>query len=61
VRRDAAERGRGEESVREQFRRRVLPMSVRHVRPQARWADMVVASPVRGKVLDRLTARIERL
>ena len=61
LRRDAAERGRSEESVQEQFRRRVLPMSVRHVRPQARWADLIVTSPVRGKVLDRLVARIERL
>jgi uridine kinase len=61
MRRDAAERGRGEESVQEQFQRRVLPMAVRHVQPQARWADLVVTSPVRGNVLDRLAARIERL
>jgi uridine kinase len=43
--RDISERGRTSGSVREQFWRTVLPMHVRHVAPQAAWADIILQQP----------------
>ena len=43
--RDAAERGRGRESVRKQFWETVAPMHERFVVPQTRWAHFVLESP----------------
>ena len=40
--RDTAERGRSEDSVREQYERTVRPMFLQFVRPSARYADFVI-------------------
>jgi uridine kinase len=41
--RDVRERGRTPESVLEQYEKTVRPMAQLHVRPSARWADVVVS------------------
>lgn len=61
IERDVLERGRSEASVREQFWGRVLPMQERYVQPQARWADLVVKSPLAGRELESLAGRIRQL
>jgi uridine kinase len=43
--RDVSERGRTAGSIRAQFWRTVLPMHVRHVAPQAAWADIILQQP----------------
>lgn len=59
VARDTLERGRTEDSVREQFRDTVAPMHRRFVEPQARHAHLVVPSPLR--TIGRLQAALWRL
>ena len=54
VRRDMAERGRSRASVEQQFREEVAPMHDRYVAPQARWADVILNSPISLKVVARL-------
>jgi uridine kinase len=61
LKRDVAERGRSAELVEEQFRRTVAPMHERHVAPQARWADVIVRSPVKSIELQRLASRLDSL
>lgn len=61
LRRDALERGRSAGSVREQFWGRVVPMGERYVLPQARWADVVLTSPVSAKAIDRLAEQLRGL
>lgn len=41
--RDVRERGRTPESVLEQYDKTVRPMALLHVRPSARWADVIVS------------------
>ena len=41
--RDVRERGRTPESVLEQYQKTVRPMAQLHVRPTARWADVIVS------------------
>ena len=55
LRRDVAERGRTEESVREQYARTVLPGAERFVNPTKRFADLVVSGE---EPLDRSTAAV---
>lgn len=59
--RDVEERGRSEESVRRQFATQVEPMHERFVEPQARWADVVLCSPVGEEEVRRLAARVQQL
>jgi uridine kinase len=59
IERDAAERGRSVESVREQFSRVVAPMHERYVAPQARWADMVVRSPITHGKLENIARLLQ--
>jgi uridine kinase len=61
IRRDQAERGRTERSVRRQFAGQVAPMHERFVAPQARWADVVLRSPVNRKEIEQLVQRIRGL
>jgi uridine kinase len=58
--RDATERGRTPASVRRQFSTTVAPMHQRYVEPQARWADVVLTSPIDGAELHQLADRIAR-
>lgn len=44
--RDVAERGRSPDSVREQFWKTVAPMHEQFVSPQAKWADLVLQTPL---------------
>lgn len=59
--RDLAERGRTRESVLEQYRTQVRPMAERHVRPTARFADVMVSgqAPVE-EMASLLIARLGR-
>ncbi|MDE0127788.1 MAG: uridine kinase [Bryobacterales bacterium] len=62
IERDTSERDRTEKSVREQWRRDVAPMFVRHVLPTREFADMVVdgtAPPDRSA--EAVLARLRRL
>ena len=61
LRRDAIERGRSAASVRRQFASQVVPMAERHVAPQARWADVVLTSPVSERDVDTLAERVRTL
>lgn len=59
--RDVRERGRTEPSVRAQWLRQVAPMEARFVRPQARWADVVLPAEVPEWRLDRIERQIRTL
>ena len=54
--RDMAERGRTEESVRQQFLKTVFPMHRKYVAPQTRWSDLIV----RRTLLVRDVAQLAR-
>jgi uridine kinase len=56
--RDTRERGRSREQVLRQLRRYTLPMFVRFVAPQQKWADVILEAPVSATELSRLTNRI---
>ena len=59
IRRDTAERGRGLESVMEQYERSVRPMHLEFVEPSKRWADLIVPTGVENQTaLDMLTHHI---
>ena len=59
--RDRKERGRSRASVLRQFREHVEPMHGRFVAPQARYADIVLDSPVGSEALYKLAAMVEEL
>jgi uridine kinase len=59
--RDVSERGRTTSSVREQFWRTVFPMHVRHVAPQAAWADIILQQPTGEQERDELVGIIRGL
>jgi uridine kinase len=61
IERDQRERGRSAESVRQQFRRYVVPMHQRFVAPQARHADLVVGSVEGSATISELRALVGRL
>jgi uridine kinase len=61
VQRDLAERGRTRHSVERSFYQRVRPMHERYVRPQARWADLVLGSPPAAAEVAAVAGRIEQL
>ncbi len=56
--RDVRERGRTPESVLEQYEKTVRPMAQLHVRPTARWADVVVSGE---QPLEQSVAAVLRL
>jgi len=56
--RDVRERGRTPESVLEQYEKTVRPMAQLHVRPTARWADVLVSGE---QPLDTSVASVLRL
>lgn len=59
--RDVRERGRTEESVREQYERTVRPMAERYILPTRRYADLALegtAPP--AELLERVLAELER-
>jgi uridine kinase len=56
--RDQAERGREAAAIRKQFHEQVAPMHQRHVAPQARWATVVVRSPISAREVEQLVAQI---
>ncbi len=56
--RDVRERGRTPESVLEQYEKTVRPMAQLHVRPTARWADVVVSGE---QPLEQSAAAVLRL
>jgi len=56
--RDVRERGRTPESVLEQYEKTVRPMAQLHVRPTARWADVVVSGE---QPLDQSVATVLQL
>ena len=62
IARDTATRGRTEASVREQWRRDVVPMFLQHVLPTRSWADLVLdgTAPAERSAL-AVNARIRRL
>jgi uridine kinase len=59
--RDRSERGRSRAGVEEQFRGKVEPMHRRYVQPQARWADLVLPSPLQDRQFREVLGRLERL
>lgn len=59
--RDVIERGRTAGSVRQQFRRQIIPMHERHVEPQRRWADVVLPMPYPERTILDLAERIWHL
>lgn len=59
--RDVRERGQSAAAVRRQWEKEVLPMHVRHVAPQLRWADRVITSPVTDQAWRELVACLNRL
>ena len=59
--RDMRERGRTRTSVIEQFQEEVAPMHERFVASQARWADLVLASPVSTDTVLEIAARLRAL
>ncbi|HLZ53053.1 MAG TPA: hypothetical protein VKS19_01110, partial [Verrucomicrobiae bacterium] len=52
--RDAAERGRSDDSVRAQFWNHVAPMHDRFVAPQAEWANLILRAPLEDNGLRQL-------
>lgn len=61
LQRDVAERGRTEESVRQQFSRSVVPMHNRFVAPQRAHAGLVLDAPVTLAMAESLAERIRAL
>lgn len=61
LKRDTVERGRSERSIRAQYRQHVAPMAERYVKPQARWASMVVQSPLSNETVDSIAARLREV
>jgi uridine kinase len=61
IARDVAERGRTEDSVRDQFEATVSPMHGRFVSPQAAHADLLLHSPCREAEVLQLQERLSRL
>lgn len=61
LQRDVDSRGRTAAAVREQFKRQVNPMHRRFIETQARWADVVLPSPVVESDVDSLYARILKM
>jgi uridine kinase len=59
--RDLVERGRSEDSIREQFWNVVAPMHERFVEVQKAWADLVIEQPIAQTELDRLVVTIRAL
>lgn len=59
--RDLASRGRSRASVLAQFRNTVQPMQLRHVTPQARWADAILDGQMTTKDLRSLIERVRQL
>lgn len=59
--RDTLQRGRNRGDVAEQFHRQVEPMHARFVANQARWADLVIRSPIGTRDLDFLSLRLREL
>lgn len=59
--RDANERGRKASEVIRVFQDRVLPMHYRFVDPQRRWADWVLAQPLKERDVEPLVRRLEEL
>ena len=59
--RDVNERGRTENSIREQFWNVVAPMNERFVEVQKPWADLVIEQPISQTNLVRLTNAISAL
>lgn len=52
--RDGLERGRSKQSVRNQFKKDVVPMQRLFVEPQSRWADLTIDQPVTDDDLVRI-------
>jgi uridine kinase len=59
--RDAAQRGRTEESIQHQFMTMTAPMHNRHVSPQSRRAALAVPSPMRDEELEQLAEHLKYL
>lgn len=59
--RDTVERGYTTEAVRQRLVGDVLPMHDRHVQPQRRWADLVLAQPFADHAVERLADRLHEL
>jgi len=59
LKRDMADRGRNDLSVRRQFKETVAPMHQRFVAPQAKWADVVLRHPPSQREVEHLAAMIE--
>jgi uridine kinase len=60
VTRDMRERGRTRAAVLAQFERHVAPMDARFVAPQARYADLVLRSPVTARQVRALARALAR-
>jgi uridine kinase len=58
IRRDIVERGRNLDSVLHQYERTVRPSHVRHARPQADTADLVLDAEALNHDLDAMVARV---
>jgi uridine kinase len=61
IARDTVERGRTEDSVRDQFETAVSPMHGRFVSPQAAHADLLLHSPCREAEVLQMQERLSRL
>jgi uridine kinase len=59
ISRDAAERGRSEESIREQLFGSVRPMHERYVESQKRWATRVLEHPIDDQTVNELALEIK--
>ncbi|HKW30110.1 MAG TPA: uridine kinase [Verrucomicrobiae bacterium] len=57
--RDAAERGRSDDSVRAQFWNHVAPMHDQFVAPQAEWANLIFQAPLGDNSLRQLIEMLE--
>ncbi len=59
IKRDCIERGRTEETVREQFGKFVEPMHQRFISSQQRWADLIFTGAPTAQEIGQLVKRIE--
>ncbi|MDB6066597.1 MAG: udk [Pedosphaera sp.] len=59
--RDLSVRGRCRASVQRQFQETVEPMNARYVEPQARWANILLKTPIRKREVKRLKEHLAAL